>query len=113
MTPFHPLNSNIGPIGRGIVKTVAKTQQTVANVQRKSAKSQRIDSQSIKTQKSKMLQAKTKDGKPLFTEKEIDDMISASNTSARKQELKALGHEQFAKQLLNELDQLNKRKNKN
>ena len=51
-----------------------------------------------------MLGLKTKDGRPLFTEKEMNDQISQLNKKSRLKELKAIGHENFARQLLSEID---------
>ena len=94
--------STPGPIGKGITKTVAKEHQVIAKVHKKAADSARRDSDSIKTQQKQML-ALTKNGKPLFTKKDIDNMITAYDNRAKKFDAKAATHERFAKQLLSEI----------
>lgn len=99
-------NRRMGVVGRITVKGVAKLHQGISNIQKKSASAVKKDVDSIKRNKTKMLSLKTKKGKVLFTEKELDDMINSLQNIQIKRESKARKHEKFANQLLSELGQL-------
>lgn len=101
--------NNVGPVGRTIGTGVAKLHKTVGHIQRNSANAIQKDADSLRSQKEKMLLIKTKKGKQLFTEKDIDDSISALEAQAKSKLKKANSHERFANQLMSEKDQLIKR----
>ena len=98
----------IGLIGRTTVKGVAGAHKTVGKIQRRAAKKAKADELSIRTQKKQMLDL-TKNGKPLFTEKQVDDMATYYADHAKKLESKANKHEQFANQLLSEIGEIKMR----
>lgn len=95
-----------GVVGRATVKGVAKLHQGIANMQRKSAQSIKKDADSIRSNRTAMLSAKSRNGKSLFTEKDIDDMLLGLDKQYKTVEKKARSHERFAKQLINELGTL-------
>lgn len=49
---------------------------------------------------------KNRKGQPLFTEKDIDDMIRSLDRKADSIEAKARKHERYAKQLLSKIEKL-------
>lgn len=99
-------NRRIGVIGRTTVKGVAKLHQGISNMQKKSASKIKKDADSIREQKNQMLSLKARNGKSLFTEKDLNNMIKSLDNSYKKAEQKARKHEKFANQLLSELSQL-------
>ena len=98
-------SKKIGPVGSTVVKGTASLHKGLAKIDRNAANAAKRDAESIRSQKSQML-ALTKNGKPLFSKKQVDDMIKAYDSQANKSESKAKKHEQFAKQLLSELGQI-------
>lgn len=99
----------IGPTGKMVVKGVAKAHSTVAKVQRMSANSVKKDIKSFEENREKLLTLTSRNGKKLFTESDIDDILSSLNDRYNSIEKKAKKHERFANSLLNELDALNRR----
>lgn len=88
----------VGPVGRAVGNAVAKEHQVIGKIQRKAANAARKDEQSIRSQKSQML-ALTKNGKSLFTEKQVDDIANNYHERAKKLDSKATNHERLSKQL--------------
>ncbi len=96
----------IGIVGRGAVNLVAKEHRVIAKIQKRSANSIRKDAENIKKQKAEMLSGRTKSGAPLFTEKEIDDMVNSLLTKAGRIDAKSTRHDKFANQLIKELGEI-------
>ena len=96
---------HVGPVGSTLVKGTASLHKGLAKIDRSAANASKRDAESIRSQKSQML-ALTKNGKPLFSEKDVDNMIKAYDSNANKSESKAKKHERYAKQLLSELGQI-------
>lgn len=93
-------------IGSTVVKGVAGFNKGLSKREMRSADAHQRDADSIKSQKTQMLSLKTKSGKPLFTEKDINSMVKGLENLSKRKKQKALGHEKFAKQLLSELGSL-------
>ena len=98
-------SKKIGPVGSTLVKGTASLHKGLAKIDRSAANASKRDAESIRSQKDQML-ALTKNGKPLFSEKDVDNMIKAYDSQANKSESKAKKHERYAKQLLSELGQI-------
>jgi hypothetical protein len=96
----------IGPVGRGVVKLIANRNKRISNYQTKRANKIRENAKSIENQRDKMLALKTKKGRSLFTESDIDNMIKGINYSADKLQRRANEHKYYADQLISELAQL-------
>lgn len=56
-----------------------------------------------------MLSGRTKSGAPLFTEKEIDDMVNSLLIEAGRIDAKSIMHDKFADQLIKELGEIKMR----
>ena len=95
-----------GPVGRITAKSVAKLHKGMSSFQRNEAKAIKKDIDDLRSNKDKMLSLKTKNGKPLFTEKEIDDIILSFEGSYKEYESKAREHEKIANQILKDLSDL-------
>lgn len=95
----------MGPVGSTIVKGTASLHKGLAKIDRNASSASKRDAESIRSQKKQML-ALTKNGKPLFTEKDIDNMINAYDTRANKSESKAKSHEAYANKILSEIGQI-------
>ncbi len=100
---------HIGIVGHGAVNLVAKGHRAVAQIQKRSVNSIRKDAESIKSQKAEMLSIRKKSGAPLFTEKEIDDMVNSLLTEAGRIDAKSIRHDKFADQLIKELGEIKMR----
>ena len=96
----------MGIVGRTTVKGVAKIHKGISSVQKRSANVKKKDYESIKSQKDKMLALKDRKGNPLFTEKDVDNMIRGLEKQYKNIESKARSHERFANQLLSEIEQI-------
>ena len=94
---------SLGPAGELAVKGTASIHKGISKIQSMQAKSVRKDEESIRSKKEAMLSLKSKDGKPLFTEKDINDMLSSLDKKASSIESKSRYHERFANQLLKEI----------
>ena len=103
LTPAGKKRRSLGLAGELAVKGTASIHKGISKIQSKQAKSVRKDEESIRSKKNEMLSLKGRDGKPLFTEKDIDDMISSLDKQASSIESKARRHEKFANQLLKEI----------
>ena len=66
--------------------------KSLAKSNRRAANKARLDAESIRSQKKQML-ALTKNGKPLFTEKDINNMIKTYDSQAKKSEEKARSYD--------------------
>ena len=69
------------------------------------------DAESLKSQKQQLLKTISKSGKPLFTDKEVDDMIKGLEKQADKFEKAANEKRDTANSILNELKELDKKGN--
>ena len=98
-------SKKIGPVGSTLVKGTASLHKGLAKIDRSAANASKRDAESIRSQKSQML-ALTKNGKPLFSEKDVDNMIKAYDSNTNKSESKAKKHERYANQLLSELGKI-------
>ena len=54
----------------------------------------------LKAKKTQMLSLKTKSGKPLFTEKDINSMVKGLENLSKRKKQKALGHEKICKTII-------------
>lgn len=88
----------IGPVGSTALKGTASLHKGLAKVNSKAANASKRDAESIRSQRKQML-ALTKNGKPLFSEKDIDNMIKSYESKGNKSASKAKNHETYAKQL--------------
>lgn len=112
LTPAGKKRRSLGVAGELAVKGTASIHKGLSKIQSRQAKSVRKDEESIRSQKNEMLSLKGKDGKPLFTEKDIDDMISSLDKRASSIESKARKHKKFANQLLKEIGDMRIRDSK-
>ena len=99
----------IGIIGRGVGNLTVKEHRVISQIQKRSANSIRKDAENIKKHKAEMLSGRTKSGAPLFTEKEIDDMINSLLIEAGRIDAKSIRHDKFADQLIKELGEIKMR----
>lgn len=100
---------SLGFAGRTTVKAVAKVNKAVSKIQSKQAESYKKDIDSLKSNREEMLSLKAKNGKNLFTEKDVDSMISVLEKKYTTIQKKSKNHERFANSLIKELDELRKR----
>ena len=98
----------VGPLGQVAGKGTASIHKSLAKLDRNAAKKAKTNYESIKTQQKQML-ALTKNGKPLFSKADINNMLNAYASQASKSEAKAKRHEEYANKLLSELGQIKMR----
>lgn len=99
---YQNKDGSLTAVGRGIAKGTASLHSNIGNIQRGRANRIKKDIKSIKSQREKMLSLK-KNGKPLFTESDIESMIVALESQYNKIDRKAKEHERFAKSILRDL----------